>query len=260
MQVAVSSNPGQEFWGPVPAWIPMFGFLSVFLTIELLRVSRTTRALYVWAGEQAASVAEARAAAEHARLTALQAQMSPAFLFNALDTVITLARSDTPRAERVVERLSGVLRRGLKRTAESMSSVDDEVQFIREYLDVEGERLESRLHVTFALDPEAASVFVPTGCLQTLVENAVKFAVSRQPAGGHIRVVTERLDDKVRLAVEDDGPRFSPERLEASGIGSLRERLHGSDGEAAEIYTGTPFTGARVMITLPVSAPAGIGQ
>ena len=131
-------------------WTALLGLL---LVISLARAAQTSHYLYRWTEEQAARVATAQAETEHARLTSLQARISPPFLFGTLKTVAALARTDASRAERIVEHLSAFLRRTLERSSQSLTSLKDELQFTREYLDIEQERLGARLRVDIDVDP-----------------------------------------------------------------------------------------------------------
>jgi signal transduction histidine kinase len=237
--------------------------LLLFLFVLLSGAGGMSMNVYGWATERAAAAARARADLERARLGALQAQMNPHFLFNTLNAVATLAGSDSPRAERVVEHLSAVLRHSLQRANRPFTSVDDEMRFIREYLDVEQERLGARLRVTWDVGGDTLQLRVPTASVQPLVENAVTYAIDPRPEGGHIHIASTRTAGGylLRLSVEDNGPGFPADMKEGHGLGDLRQRLRAEYDRTCEVDTETLPTGARVSISVPAtridSGPAG---
>ena len=187
-----------------------------FLLVATTHASRITRRIYTFGQEQAVLAVQAQLDADRARMAALQAQMNPHFLFNALNTVASLLATDAPRAERTIENLSSVLERTLSRSTEALSTLNDELRFVREYLDIERERFGDRLAVTFDVDPAAALMRVPTMSLQPLVENAIKHALVERLEGGHVRIEARVAKSEVRLSVEDDGPGFAPDSREGA--------------------------------------------
>ena len=116
-------------------------FMIVFLlALAIQRMTHSMRRFYLWSHETGAAAATAEADAQRARINALQAQMNPHFLFNALNTVASLVGTDGERARRTVRNLSGMLRHTLERSAEPMTTVNEELGFVRDYLDIERER------------------------------------------------------------------------------------------------------------------------
>lgn len=126
--------------------------VGVFTWSALRLVASTTWGLYDFARLKAENAARAEAEVSGARLETLQAQMNPHFLFNALNTVASLVRTDAVRAERTVENLADVLRQTLQRSAHPMTTVDDEAEYVRAYLEIERERMGPRLRLTMAID------------------------------------------------------------------------------------------------------------
>jgi signal transduction histidine kinase len=227
--------------------------LAFVLWMSLRGVGRASLRVYRWTGERAAAAARARADMERARFAALQAQMNPHFLFNTLNTVAALAGPDSPRAERVVEHLSAVLRQSLQRANQPFTSLGDEVRFITEYLDVEQARLGTRLDVTWNINAQTLPMRVPTMCLLPLVENAIVHAIELRADGGHVQISSMFVAGGylLRMSVEDDGPGFPPDMKDGTGLGGLRERLHAEYGRTHALDTETLPTGARATISLP---------
>jgi sensor histidine kinase YesM len=229
----------------------------VLLLLVARYVGHTTRFLYRHGRDQAELAARAREEATESQLAALQAQMNPHFLFNSLNTVAALVRSDPVAAERTVENLAAVLRRTLDRSGRSMSTVRDEIEFLRAYLAVEQERWRSRLTVEMHVDNAALDCAIPTMTLQPLVENSLKYAIGSRLEGGRLRVSAQRLNGEVRLSVADDGPGFPARYREGTGLGNLRRRLVTLYGDTASLELQRNNGGAEVRISVPVRQGAG---
>jgi signal transduction histidine kinase len=227
-------------------------------------VSESTRFLYRHAEEQATAAARARAEAADMQLAALQAQMNPHFLFNALNTIAALVRTEPRRAEQMVENLAAILRRTLQRSRHTLTTVEEEIDFLRAYLGIEQERFGERLIVEWVLEPDALHDLIPPMTLQPLVENALKHGIAERLDGGRIRVAAHREGERLILAVDDDGIGFPHRYREGTGLGNLRQRLQTLYGERGELRVERIEEGARVVIEVPrldrhSNVPSGIG-
>ncbi|HZV92814.1 MAG TPA: histidine kinase, partial [Caldimonas sp.] len=158
-------------------------------------------AIFVWLRLRAQATLPAETTA---RLAELQSRIRPHFLFNTLNTALTLVRLDPARAEGVLEDLAELFRVAIGDTAESVS-LTEEVELAQRYLDIEQARFGSRLHVSWELDPEAGSARVPPLILQPLVENAVRHGVESRPEGATIEIEGRSVGSDVRLCIRDDG-------------------------------------------------------
>lgn len=227
--------------------------LVLACSVHALNVS--TRFLYTHAQEQAELAARAREEAGRAQLAALQAQLNPHFLFNALNTVASLVRTDPRRAEATVENLARILRRTLDRSAKLTIPVSDELDYLRAYLSIEQERFGSRLAVDWKVDPAALECRVPPMTLQPLVENSLKHGLARRLDGGHVRISVERRNGTLSMRVDDDGPGFSRGATDGTGLGNLRRRLDTMYGDRARLdVNGAP--GASVTVEIPAASEA----
>jgi signal transduction histidine kinase len=214
-------------------------------------LSDATRYLYNHAREQADAAERARAEASDAQLAALQAQVNPHFLFNALNTIAALVRTDPRAAEATTENLARVLRRTLDRTRKTECTVEDEIDFLRAWLAVERERYGDRLRVDFEIDAAAEALRIPPMTLQPLVENSLKHGIAGKLEGGRVTVRVARDGERLRMVVEDDGAGFSRDPREGTGLGNLRRRLETIYGPAAELTIERPATGSRVVVVVP---------
>lgn len=177
--------------------------------------------------ELRASQLEAQLA--QARLQALEMQLHPHFLFNALNTIAVLVRtSRNAQAVRVVTGLAELLRRALDSAGVHLVSLKQEIEFVRRYLEIEQIRFGDRLRVEVDVDPRALDARVPHLLLQPLVENAIQHGVSIRSSGGSLEIRARRLNGRVYLSVRDDGPGLQGvESNTGNGLGlrTTRERL-----------------------------------
>jgi two-component system LytT family sensor kinase len=203
--------------------------------------------------------------ATEAELRALRAQINPHFLFNALNTIADLIVVDGQKAERMTERLADLFRSVLTYSQKPMTTVREEIEFVRRYLEIEEARFHDHLQVCIQVDSSAAEMEVPSMILQPLVENAIKHGLAPKLGAGILRVSVGRIDNGLVLTVEDDGVGFATSRSEprnANGKGSKRsagvglantsQRLRTVYGEEAKILVESPQSrGCRVTIRIP---------
>ncbi|MDA3934691.1 MAG: histidine kinase [Gammaproteobacteria bacterium] len=210
--------------------------------------------------QQRAQLLEATTAAQTAQLKMLRYQLNPHFLFNTLNAVSTLilaGQNDT--ANRMVVKLSHFLRRSLEMEPMQMVSLRDELQAIREYLEVEQIRFAERLSILWDVDEQAYSAQVPSLLLQPIIENAIKYAIAPSVDGGHIEIKVSLLDETLHIVVQDDGPGLDHQRnrpSEASGTGlgleNIRARLRALHGDMQSvIIEDAPEGGVRVSLQMP---------
>lgn len=188
-----------------------------------------------------------------AELRALHAQINPHFLFNALTTISALCRRDPERARELLLLLSQYIRSSL-RSADSLVTLGEELQFVGAYLAIEqarhGERVRSRIEV----DPSLHGIPVPVLSLQPLVENAVRHGILARPEGGMVTITAERAGAELALTVLDDG--IGIQAAESSGNGlalkNVRERLqHLYGGRGALIVAPHPSGGTQAVLRFP---------
>ncbi len=200
--------------------------------------------------------ARATELALEARLTGLRARLEPHFLFNALHTVGSLVGSEPERAREAIDRLGDLLRYSLDENGDEVL-LEREWAFTRDYLALEGMRLEDRLDVDARFDDGALACAVPPFSLQTLVENAVRHAVAPVPEGGRVEIEGRIAGEQLRLEVHDTGPGArlgEVEDSEGHGLRILRERLVTRYGDKAGLDVATaPGEGFRVRISIPCS-------
>jgi len=165
----------------------------------------------------------------HARLATLRGQINPHFLFNTLNSITALIRTDAEKAREMTRRLSRIFRKSLEDVSDT-HTLEEEMDFIDNYLSIEKVRFGDKLRISKEIGPGTESFPVPTMILQPLVENAVKHGISRSSNGGFVRVGAERTGGGVTITVENEGPdegHFRLEEMLSRGIGlrNVKERL-----------------------------------
>ncbi len=163
-----------------------------------------------------------------AQLQGLKMQLQPHFLFNTLHSISSLILSDPPKANLMVARLGDFLRMTLERSDEQMVALDEELDFLRCYLEIEQIRFSDRLTVEFDVADEILSAQVPHLILQPIVENAVKHGIAPHSAKGKISISARKNDRELFLQIEDSG--IKTNKLESvggngKGLSNVRSRL-----------------------------------
>ncbi len=219
------------------------------------------------ANAAALGAARAEAALVRAELAAISGKLNPHFLFNTLNSLLMLTRRDPAAAEQSLLRFSRMMRYVLDTTRGRADRVtlQEELDFVRDYLELESLRLGSRLKVDWQIDPATVNDPIPPLTLQPLVENSVLHGISPQTAGGTVRIQSRRLaaDDALALQVADDGagctwpPPAAPAGPSTSkpagvGLSALRRRFELDFGGRARLDVhSSPGAGFRVDITIP---------
>ena len=202
-------------------------------------------------------LAEAREAAHQAQMAALRFQLNPHFLFNTLNAISSLILTrQNDQAEAMMDKLSDFLRATLTSDPHQSVSLEDELDTLRAYLDIERVRFGERLIVEIECPGALRMARVPSFMLQPLVENAIKYAVAPSRAPVTIRVVAAAHSGPLSLCVEDEGAvaRVWPPVARGPGVGlaNLRSRLTVLYGERGGLVSGPRERGYRCMVTLPL--------
>jgi two-component system, LytTR family, sensor kinase len=193
-----------------------------------------------------------------AQLSVLRNQLHPHFLFNTLNTAVSLVRVNrTETAVRVLTDLGDILRRLLQNAPDQEIALRDELAFLSAYVAIEKIRFADRLTVRMHVPDDVMNALVPNLLLQPLVENAIRYGVGNSNAAGHVDVSARRHDSKLILQVRDDGPGL-PDQARVSGAGGVglantQERLQQMYGPLHEFLLGNRATGGcEVTITIPL--------
>lgn len=246
------------------AFIPIF----VMLLISKYFLGRSRRALAVAEEKtQQAEVSDMSRQITEARLQALQAQVEPHFLYNTLANVQALTEVDPPAANQMVGHLIQYLRASLPKMRENTSTVGQELELVRAYLNILQMRMGGRLEFSIAVPDELLAKSFPPMMLPSLVENAIKHGLEPVREGGRIDVRVERIvtpqGDRITIEVKDTGKGLVADSTQPGGgvgLSNLRERLAAIYGHNARftIESNAP-RGVVATIDIPTEAPSAPG-
>jgi signal transduction histidine kinase len=199
-----------------------------------------------------------------ARLKTLEAELHPHFLFNTLHAISTLVHRDPESADRMISRLSDLLRITFDRTGEPKVSLKEEIDFLQKYLDIEQTRFQDRLRVSVSIEPEALDGEVPRMILQPLVENAIKHGIAGRHGGDFIQISAglaratggDAADDRLWMQVRDNGGGLQIRMLKALrtgvGLSNTRARLECLYGRHYRLEFSEKHGGLSALIEIPL--------
>jgi two-component sensor histidine kinase len=190
-----------------------------------------------------------------AQLQLLRNQLHPHFLFNTLHTVSAMMHEDVKAADRMMSRLSELLRLTLDNIGRHEVTLREETEFLTKYLEIQQVRFQRGLDFVLEATPEALDALVPTMLLQPLVENSIRHGFGGRTRSGRISIRAARSDGRLMLTVADDGRGLGELPKESQGglgLANLRRRLEQLySGRAALSIENAPAGGALVTIDLP---------
>ena len=231
-------------------WSALYYAINFFLTVE----------------SQADRLERLEAQTTAAQLAMLRYQLNPHFLFNTLNSISTLVLlKQTEPANAMLTRLSGFLRHTLITEPGSQVTLEQEVETLQLYLDIERMRFEDRLRTHFEIEDAAMGAQLPSMLLQPLIENSIKYAVSAREEGASISLTARVVGQRLRLSVEDTGPGVAgqqelfdtPEGPVSTGVGlaNIRNRLAQAYGTSHLFETRSPPGGGfTVLIEIPFNS------
>ncbi|NNM76112.1 histidine kinase [Sphingomonas sp. ID1715] len=226
----------------IAAWSALYYAINFFLVVE----------------EQADQLRALESQASTAQLAMLRYQLNPHFLFNTLNSISTLVLlKQTERANAMLSRLSSFLRYTLVNEPLGQVTIEQEIETLKLYLDIEKMRFEDRLRPIFEVDPVVLRARLPSLLLQPLVENSIKYAVTPLEEGADIIISARLVVDRLRLVVADTGPGPSdkkpgPATSTSVGLANIRDRLAQAYGQDHEFDARARAGGGfEVIIEIP---------
>lgn len=202
---------------------------------------------------------ELRRLVAQAELRALQSQIHPHFLFNALNTLYGMIPRGARDARETVLNLADIFRYFLE-TKKTVVPLEEELAIVRAYLDVERMRLGEKLRIEMEVDRDTLAVPIPILSIQPLVENAIKHGIATMATPGVVRIAARIEDGSLVVMVSDSGPGFAPSRNTETGVGleNVTRRLELSYGSAArlEVRARGESGGAEVRLVVPTGMAA----
>ena len=205
--------------GTVSSFLEMWLIIGMFVAYEYYRRYQ----------DQIVSIANTEKELSNARLTAFRMQLQPHFLFNALNSVMFLIDINAQQAKDMLGELAILMRRLLKQDHQHTVTLDEELEFIRCYLDIESIRFSDRLAIDYKIDVELGSALVPNLILQPLVENAIKHGFSPSTKHCQIDVLAQQRGEQLVLRVTDNGKGCEDlsrvKTFPGVGLSNVRKRL-----------------------------------
>lgn len=175
---------------------------------------------------------EAKAEAE---VKVLQSQINPHFLYNALNSIASLAHTDADKTEKMALSLSDLFRHSINRKGEKVNTLGDELSLVRNYLEIEQIRFGDRLSFNIDVEPDLLTVEIPMFILQPLVENGIKHGISKIEGQGQIILKVSNKDNGILISVQDNGPDFPEGLVSGHGLQTVYDLLRFSYGDKAEM-------------------------
>jgi sensor histidine kinase YesM len=206
-----------------------------------------------------AELAQAQLQTTQAQLQSLKAQLQPHFLFNTLNSISTLLEDDAAAADEMIARLGDFLRMTLDNSGAQEVTLQEEIEFLRCYLEIERVRFHDRLTVSMDIEPETLYASVPNLILQPIVENAIRHGIVTRVGNGNIEIRAHVVDDRLRLQVNDNGPGLNATDADIRGKRGLgfaltRERLARLYGANQSLeLSDAPEGGLQVTLEMPLA-------
>ncbi len=223
-----------------------FVYLIILLGAEAMTNAQAHR-------EEAAQADRLARQLADARLALLQRQLHPHFLFNALQAISTLLHRDPATADRLLVRLSELLRAMLDDASAETLPLRTELDLVRKYLDIEQVRFGNRLTIDWRIDETILDQPVPSLAVLPLVENAIRHGLAPKLGPGQLRIAARPDGDAFVVAVEDDGLGATLPLSRGLGVQNTRERLAALyDGRASLDIDTAPQRGFRASLRLPL--------
>ncbi|WP_424183699.1 histidine kinase [Actinokineospora sp. G85] len=213
-----------------------------------------------------AKLDESKQALARAEIRALRAQISPHFIYNTLNTISSLIRTDPEQSRELLQDFADFTRYSF-RSSGLFATLADELANIDRYLTIECARYRERLDVRLRVAPEVHSVVVPFLVLQPLVENAVRHGIAKKPGGGTVSVFAHDNGSEALITIEDDGVGMDADRLFEDlrdahktgshvGVGNINQRMRQVFGDEYALMVETaPGAGMKITLRVPKFFP-----
>ena len=233
----------------------MFETLRVLLFYALwLGLVFGAKTFVVWQ-EQRTTLLEIQRTLAESQLARLKEQLRPHFLFNTLNTISALMRTDVDRADRLIARLADLLRAGLKVGERDLVPLSEELRFLRLYADIMSERFAGRVTMVWDVAEDALGTALPAMMLQPVLENAFRHGVETTTAAQVITVRARLEAPGLQVSVHSTGAALAPDARDGVGLRNCRERLRIHYGAAAILkLEDSPAGGVVTTVSLPREA------
>jgi len=231
---------------------------QVFLFLMLIALIRALISYFIFKErnliiENETKLSNLRELKAKAELKSLQSQINPHFLYNSLNSIASLAPIDAEKTQKMAHSLSDLFKYSINRKGKKMSTIKDEIEMVKAYLDIEKIRFGDRLQFNIEVNDTLLNHDIPLFLIQPLVENAVKHGISRNEGNGQIVLKIEMKANKLNISVSDNGPNFPEGLVSGHGLQTVYDLLRLSYGNSASLHwTNTPEKTITITIPEPV--------
>ncbi len=170
------------------------------------------------------------------KLAMLQSKINPHFLFNTLNTLLSLIYTSPKDAEKCILNLSEIYRRTFQLNEKEYITIDEELQLIKKYLEIEKIRMGDKLNFTIDIQDELKKEKIPAFLIEPIVENAVVHGIAKSKKGGDIAVKIKKMNENICILVENTGASFKDTSRLGFGLYSISERLKLIYGDRAKLF------------------------
>ncbi len=192
------------------------------------------------------------AANRETELNSLKAQLNPHFIFNCMNSIRALIDENPIKAKEAVTRLSNILRNTLVIDKNKEIQLKEEINLVKDYLDLEKIRYEERLSYEFKISTEALTCTIPPFIMQSQVENAIKHGISKLPGNGIINIEAVKVNDKLKITVSNTGKLNTKKPITGVGFENSAQRLKLLYGSSAAIAISEVSDLVVVDIIIPI--------
>lgn len=230
----------------------IFSYLfDSFFTYWVLVIAIFSFDYYKKFNENRIKTAELESRLSQVELKALRMQLQPHFLFNTLNSISALIHKNPEAADLMLTRLSDLLRFTLDKSSKQKVSLDEEMEFISAYLDIQKIRYGDRLKIEFDIPEETKHIEVPALILQPTVENSIIHSVEKRNEPTRLSIKSELNNGSLTIMIEDDGPGLTQHYVEGIGLQNTRIRLQQFYGNKSFFKIANTSKGVSTIITIP---------
>jgi LytS/YehU family sensor histidine kinase len=170
-----------------------------------------------------------------AELNALHSRINPHFLYNSLNSIAGLAQINPDKTENMAVALSEIFRYSINKENKTFVKVEEELEMVKKYLEIEKTRFEDKLNYTIVVDETVKEKLIPKFLIQPLAENAIKHGLSKIKEPGRITIEVKQLENDLVITIFDNGPDFPEEPVSGYGLQNLNDKLEIIYGKDANI-------------------------
>jgi LytS/YehU family sensor histidine kinase len=192
------------------------------------------------------------AAGKESELNSLKAQLNPHFMFNSMNSIRALIDEDPQKAKQAVTQLSNILRNSLLMNKNKEISIEEEMNLVKDYLDLEKIRYEERLSFDLSIDPKTLHLMVPPLIIQGQVENAIKHGISKLPSGGKVTITSQLRESTLQIQITNTGKLNTEKSATGLGFNNSLQRLQLMYGKHAQIKIEEDQSNQNVISTIQI--------